>query len=319
MEQRGARNRRAEGAAFGGRHVNFLHLKYFLMVAEELNITRAAERLYISQQSLSNHISNMERELNVKLFTRSPKLALTYAGDLLVDTATQILDLHSQYLNKVGDINRHYMGVLRVGISYTCGLAVLPEILPQFRREFPMVEFSMFEGNSSELEDELAHGRVDLVIAFHPIMLEGVETVPLTEDRLIMVVPKVFTDQVFGPRGGGDAGPVRPGGGYHRLPADALHPAQAGQPGAGHCGPVPEPVLLQAQDHPGDGEHGHHPGYGPGGDGHRHLSPAVPADHPTAGGQARPGGCGPVPPGRPLHPEPAGGGLPPGPVSVPLR
>lgn len=40
MEQRGARNRRAEGAAFGGRHVNFLHLKYFLMVAEELNITR---------------------------------------------------------------------------------------------------------------------------------------------------------------------------------------------------------------------------------------------------------------------------------------
>lgn len=168
MEQRGARNRRAEGAAFGGRHVNFLHLKYFLMVAEELNITRAAERLYISQQSLSNHISNMERELNVKLFTRSPKLALTYAGDLLVDTATQILDLHSQYLNKVGDINRHYMGVLRVGISYTCGLAVLPEILPQFRREFPMVEFSMFEGNSSELEDELAHGRVDLVIAFPP-------------------------------------------------------------------------------------------------------------------------------------------------------
>mgnify|MGYP000157029270 CR=1 FL=1 len=64
MGQRGARNRRAEGAAFGGRHVNFLHLKYFLMVAEELNITRAAERLYISQQSLSNHISNMERELN---------------------------------------------------------------------------------------------------------------------------------------------------------------------------------------------------------------------------------------------------------------
>ena len=51
--------------------MNFLHLKYFLLVAEELNITRAAERLYISQQSLSNHISNMEKELDVKLFTRS--------------------------------------------------------------------------------------------------------------------------------------------------------------------------------------------------------------------------------------------------------
>ena len=178
--------------------MNFLHLKYFLMVAEELNITRAAERLYISQQALSNHISNMERELNVKLFTRSPKLALTYAGDQLVQTATQILDLYSQYLNKVGDINRHYTGVLRVGISHTCGLALLPEVLPSFRSEFPMVEFSLSEGNSTQLEDELSHGRVDLIVCFQPIMLDGVETVPLTEQRLMLVVPKSFTDSRFG-------------------------------------------------------------------------------------------------------------------------
>lgn len=180
--------------------MNFLHLKYFLMVAEELNITRAAERLYISQQSLSNHISNLEKELEVKLFTRSPKLSLTYAGDLLVETATQILDLQSQYLSKIGDINRHYMGVLRVGISYTCGLALLPDILPRFREEFPMVEFSLFEGNSSELEEELSHGRLDLIICFQPIMMEGVEVVPLIDDRLILVVPRRFTNQVFGER-----------------------------------------------------------------------------------------------------------------------
>ena len=178
--------------------VNFLHLRYFLMVAEELNITRAAERLYISQQSLSNHISNMERELDVKLFTRSPKLSLTYAGDLLVQTATQILDLYSQYMTKVGDINRHYLGVLRVGISHTCGLALLPVVLPQFRKEFPMVEFLLYEGNSTQLEDALSHGRVDLIICFQPIMIEGVTTVPLTEQRLMMVVPKPFTEQRFG-------------------------------------------------------------------------------------------------------------------------
>ena len=146
--------------------MNFLHLKYFLMVAEELNITRAAERLYISQQSLSAHISNIERELEVKLFTRSPKLSLTYAGDLLVATATQILELHSQYLSKVGDISRQYLGVLRLGVSHTCGLALLPEVLPRFRAEFPLVEFSLFEGNSNQLEDELSHGRADLIICF---------------------------------------------------------------------------------------------------------------------------------------------------------
>ena len=180
--------------------MNFQHLKYFLMVAEELNITRAAERLYISQQSLSNHIGNLERELDVKLFTRSPKLSLTYAGGLLVDTASQILDLHSQYLTKVGDINKQYLGVLRVGISHTCGLALLPDILPRFRAEFPQVEFSLFEGNSTQLEDELSHGRADLIICFQPIIMEGVATIPLTEQRLVMVVPRLFTDQLFGPQ-----------------------------------------------------------------------------------------------------------------------
>ena len=180
--------------------MNFQHLKYFLMVAEELNITRAAERLYISQQSLSNHIGNLERELDVKLFTRSPKLSLTYAGGLLVDTASQILDLYSQYLSKVGDINKRYLGVLRVGISHTCGLALLPDILPKFRAEFPQVEFSLFEGNSTQLEDELSHGRADLIICFQPIVLEGVETIPLTEQRMVMVVPRAFTDRLFGAR-----------------------------------------------------------------------------------------------------------------------
>ena len=181
-----------------GIFVNFQHLKYFLMVAEELNITRAAERLYISQQSLSNHIGNLERELGVKLFTRSPKLSLTYAGGLLVDTASQILDLHSQYLSKVGDINKQYLGVLRVGVSHTCGLALLPDVLPRFRAEFPQVEFSLFEGNSTQLEDELSHGRTDLIICFQPIIMEGVAAIPLTEQRLVMVVPRTFTNRLFG-------------------------------------------------------------------------------------------------------------------------
>ena len=178
--------------------MNFQHLKYFLTVAEELNITRAAERLYISQQSLSNHIANLERELDVKLFTRSPKLSLTYAGGLLVDTATEILDLHRQYLSKVGDINKQYVGALRVGISHTCGLALLPDILPKFRAEFPQVDFSLYEGNSNQLEDELSHGRTDLIICFQPIIMEGVTTVPLTEQRLMMVVPRTFTGHLFG-------------------------------------------------------------------------------------------------------------------------
>ncbi len=178
--------------------MNFQHLKYFLAVAQEMNITHAAERLYISQQSLSNHIANLERELEVKLFIRSPKLSLTYAGSQLVSTATQILDLYAQYQNQVGDINRNYVGKLRIGISYTCGLALLPIILPKFQQEFPLVEFSLFEGNSQELEEELSRSRVDLIICFQPILMEGVEIIPLVEDKLVMAVPGHFIDQCFG-------------------------------------------------------------------------------------------------------------------------
>ena len=60
--------------------INFLNLEYFLVAAEELNFTRAAKKLFISQQSLSNHISNLEKEFDVVLFNRTSPLTLTYAG-----------------------------------------------------------------------------------------------------------------------------------------------------------------------------------------------------------------------------------------------
>ena len=271
------------------------------MVAEELNITRAAERLYISQQSLSSHISNMERELNVKLFTRSPKLALTYAGDQLVQTATQIIDLYSQYLSKVGDINRHYLGVLRVGISHTCGLALLPDILPRFREEFPVVDFSLYEGNSNQLEDELSHGRVDLVICFQHIMLDGVETVPLTQQRLVMVVPKSFTGQLFGAQAevireqfsnGADIGAFQSmpfvlikRGNRTRSIVDQYFSRYYFKP----------QLILETENLPG----------------------AVPACHPRRLALLRRGGL--LPPHRPIHLQPPHRRLSPGPPPVTLR
>ena len=63
--------------------INFLNLEYFLVAAEELNFTKAAKQLFISQQSLSNHISNMEKEFDVILFNRTNPLTLTYAGQAL--------------------------------------------------------------------------------------------------------------------------------------------------------------------------------------------------------------------------------------------
>ena len=67
--------------------MNFRNLEYFLAAAEEKNITRAAKKLYISQQSLSEHIAKLEDELGVPLFERTPNLKLTYAGEKHVRSA----------------------------------------------------------------------------------------------------------------------------------------------------------------------------------------------------------------------------------------
>ena len=76
--------------------INFLNLEYFLVAAEELNFTRAARKLYISQQSLSNHISNLEKEFDVILFNRTSPLTLTYAGRALKTRARELLDLRDE-------------------------------------------------------------------------------------------------------------------------------------------------------------------------------------------------------------------------------
>ena len=92
--------------------INFLNLEYFLVAAEELNFTRAARKLYISQQSLSNHISNLEKEFDVILFNRTSPLTLTYAGRALKTRARELLDLRDETYKEISDIKDFSTGQL---------------------------------------------------------------------------------------------------------------------------------------------------------------------------------------------------------------
>ena len=109
--------------------INFLNLEYFLVAAEELNFTRAAKRLFISQQSLSNHISNLEKEFDVVLFNRTTPLTLTYAGQALKGKARKILELRDETYRELADIKDFSIGQLTIGLSHTRGRMILPEIL----------------------------------------------------------------------------------------------------------------------------------------------------------------------------------------------
>lgn len=178
--------------------MNFLSLEYFLAVAQDLSITKAAEKLFISQQSLSNSIIKLEKVLGVKLFNRSPSFSLTYAGSKLVVAATKIMDIRTQILNEIDDASKNHRGEIRIGISHTRGCSVLPEILPRFKETHPLVKISLVEANSEALEEKLNNGGIDLMFGFLPIMLDCVKIVELFHERMYLVVPKRLTDELFG-------------------------------------------------------------------------------------------------------------------------
>ena len=177
--------------------MNFLNLEYFLVVAEEQNITRAAQRLYISQQSLSNHIRRLEKDFDTKLFERTPTMSLTYSGKKLARAAEQILAIKRQVTVEIDDINHHHRGNIRVGISHTRGRVLLPDILPGFKKAYPYVELSVVEGNTVELCDRISHGEIDLMIDFAPIMVSDIITVPIMTERLFICIPKWIIKEHF--------------------------------------------------------------------------------------------------------------------------
>ncbi len=177
--------------------INFLNLEYFLAAVEESNITRAARRLGISQQSLSSHIANLEKEFGIELFHRTSPLTLTYAGKVLSRQARQILQLREETYQEIADIKDFSKGQLIIGMSHTRGRNILPEILPAYKEEFPNIDLVLREGNSSELDAQLLHGQVDLIIGMLPFQVENVETVPICDEEILLVVPDSLLEKTY--------------------------------------------------------------------------------------------------------------------------
>lgn len=177
--------------------INFLNLEYFLAAAEELNFTKAARRLYISQQSLSNHILNLEKEFDVILFNRTTPLTLTYAGQALMVRARELLNLKEETYREIADIKDFTTGQLAIGVSHTRGRMILPEILPIYKKQFPNIDLKLIEGNSKELDRDLLHGDVDLIIGMLPFSVENIQTVPICEEEILLAVHDEVLERAF--------------------------------------------------------------------------------------------------------------------------
>ncbi|MBQ1402304.1 MAG: LysR family transcriptional regulator, partial [Oscillospiraceae bacterium] len=137
-------------------------LRYFVTVAEELNITRAAEKLNMSQPPLSNQMKALEEELGTQLFIRGKRhLTLTDAGTVLYRRAQQLLELSEQTQEEVRSLEG-LAGKLNIGLVEGRAPYLLARWISGFRMEFPQVSFSLWNGSGDDVLDRLHHGLADL-------------------------------------------------------------------------------------------------------------------------------------------------------------
>lgn len=173
--------------------MNWNQLQYIITVAEEKNITRAAEKLYISQPSLSLSIHSLERELNTTLFERkNGALSLTYAGLLFYDWAVSTLNSRKQLSVKLNDISNELRHLIRIGISPHRSPILLPPILEKFFSLYPQSEVSIVEEPTYTLKKLLAKEQVDFIIDIAHIDTVNYESHLLVEEKLVLAVPTSY-------------------------------------------------------------------------------------------------------------------------------
>ena len=165
------------------------HLRYFVAVAEESNVTKAAKRLHIAQPPLSRQIQQLEDLLGVQLFERDSRpLKLTEAGRFFYSHAVQLLAQTTEIeamTRRVGKIER----TLSVGFVGSTLYGMLPKIIRRFRTENSTVELSLHEMSTMDQIKALKEGRID--VGFGRIRHEdpSIRRVVLREERMIVALP----------------------------------------------------------------------------------------------------------------------------------
>ncbi len=171
------------------------HIKYFLTVAEELNFSRAAEKLFISQPPLSRQIKELEEELGARLFDRNnKKVELTEAGKYFVEEAKAIFSKLGEATQRVKKIAENVSGEFKLGYISSTYSSVITELVHYISEKYPFAVFKLYEVPSSKQITALENGKLDLGILRAPVVSSKLETEVWFRDHFSIVFSKETYD-----------------------------------------------------------------------------------------------------------------------------
>lgn len=172
-------------------------LIYFSELTKDLNMTKTAERLYLSQQSLSYHILKLEEELGAKLFERRAGLRLTAAGEQFLNYARTAAREYENLKNRISDIEKQDRGSISFGASTLRMSSCLPAILPRFHEHYPNVEIRIADSISRHMIPRVIRGELDMAIVILNEEIPVLKTVELMEDQLYLCVSDSLLQRVY--------------------------------------------------------------------------------------------------------------------------
>ena len=160
----------------------------FLLVAEEMSISRAAQRAFVSQQCVSDHIKRMEQNYGVRLFTRKPRFQLTEAGQSMLHSLQKIQAIESSLLDSLAKRAGGMKGSFTMGISASRAQIFLPWVIPEYSRTFPEVEIRFLMNDTVVLAESLRKGNLDLFLGVNTPYSEDLSFTPLCRDELCFMI-----------------------------------------------------------------------------------------------------------------------------------
>ena len=172
----------------------FSHREIIYTIYQEQSFSRAAQKLFIAQPSLSLLVKKLEAQLGVPLFDRSCKpIRLTEAGYEYIRAVESIRKTEADFTNYLQSVQALDAGVLGIGSNQLLSSLVLPKYIAAFNKKYPKVQLNLMDANSTTLQNEIAFGQLDMVIDNHILPEDQFDQEQLSSEYLLLAVPAAFS------------------------------------------------------------------------------------------------------------------------------